>query len=196
MINDKIHQIHRSSPNRRRSREAKRPVESREASWRRLRLTWFIRSWRIFCSSLRKAVSSSRSWRRYFWPSDLRLRRKIPDMTKNCMKLSLRFNPLAIKPSVFFLLGFWKFEAELEEEAIGAVEQCENGIMIRSCNGLTRFYVGRPHYVFFKLGLSFGSLDSTAQLGLRDPMTCSIGFLLQVNTNRFFQLKFYYFGQN
>lgn len=51
-------------------------------------------------------------------------------MTKNCMKLSLRFNPLAIKPSDFFLLGFWKFEAELEEEAIGAEEQCENGIMV------------------------------------------------------------------
>lgn len=54
-------------------------------------------------------------------------------MAKNCMKLSLRFNALAINPSVFFLLGFWKFEAELEEEeeeAIGASETvCENGTM-------------------------------------------------------------------
>lgn len=42
---------------------------------------------------------------RYFWPTDLTLRSKIPVIKKNCMKLSFLLIAFATKPSDF--LGFW-----------------------------------------------------------------------------------------
>ena len=75
------------------------------------------------------------------------------------MKLSLRFNALAINPSVFFLLGFWKFEAELEEEeeAIGASETvCENGTMAWFVMGLRGFVLVSPIKSFSKWAFQLG----------------------------------------
>lgn len=84
---------------RRRSLEAKRPVESREASCRRLCLMEFILCERDSCSSLRDDVSSWRSLIRYFWPTDLMLRSRIPVMKKSWMKLSFLFIAFASSPS-------------------------------------------------------------------------------------------------
>ena len=75
------------------------------------------------------------------------------------MKLSLRFNPLAIKPSVFFLLGFWKFEAELGDEAIGGEEQYEkwyNGLKSECIMGLICFMLVRPIKSFSKWPVQLG----------------------------------------
>jgi hypothetical protein len=96
--------IKSSSPKRRRSREAKRPVGSREASWRRSPLMFFMRSVRVSRSPFRANVSSWRSWIRYFWPNDQTLRSKIPVIAKNCMKLFLCFFAFANKLGAF--LGF------------------------------------------------------------------------------------------
>lgn len=94
--------IQLSSSNRRRSLAAKEPVGSRAASARRLCLIWFRRFLRPSCSSLSAAVSSWRSWSRYFCPNDRKLSSKIPVITKNWMKLSFLLMALAINPSDFF----------------------------------------------------------------------------------------------
>lgn len=67
-------------------------------------------------SSLRDDVSSWRSLIRYFWPSDLMLRRKIPVMKKNWMKLSFLFIAFANSPRLGFL-GFCWTRSEEEDEA-------------------------------------------------------------------------------
>lgn len=81
---------------------------------------FFMRSVRVSCSCLRAAVSSWRSWMRYFWPNDLTLRSKIPVMAANWMKLCLCFIAFAMNPIGF--LGFGTPGAELDgaEEAMAA----------------------------------------------------------------------------
>ncbi|KAI6695415.1 hypothetical protein NL676_023125 [Syzygium grande] len=64
-------------------------------------------------SSRRASVSSRRPWMRYFWPSDRRLRRRIPVMAANWMKLCLCFLALAKSPRALPGLRAVEGDAEL-----------------------------------------------------------------------------------
>lgn len=119
ILNETAH--HSSSPKRSRSRAARNPVESRDASRRRSRLTLPMRSSSESRSSLRAEVSSRRLLMRYFWPSDRRLRRRIPVMAANWMKLCLCFLALARSPRDLPGLRAAEGDGELES-AIGRGE--------------------------------------------------------------------------
>jgi len=80
---------------------------------------FLTRSEREVFSSLRTRISSSRLWILYFCPKDRMLRRRIPVIANNWMKLSFRFIAWDKNPNPFF-----EFSAaapgveEAEEEAM------------------------------------------------------------------------------
>lgn len=95
-----------SSPKSRRSRAAKTPEESMDAWCRRSLLILFIRSVKLSLSFLRTVVSSSRSWIRYFWLTDRKLRSKIPVIAANWKKLCLFFFTFSKKPDATAVKAF------------------------------------------------------------------------------------------
>ena len=95
-----------SSPKSRRSRAAKTPEESMDAWCRSSHLIQLMRSVKVSLSFLRTAVSSSRSWIRYFWLTDRKLRSKIPVMAANWKKLCLFFFTFSKNPDATAVNAF------------------------------------------------------------------------------------------
>lgn len=100
-----------------RRRAAKIPVESWEASSSNERLMLFKRSVTELCSSLSSWTSSWSPWILYFCPTDLMLKRRIPVMAKNWMKLCFCFIAFAKKFNFFGLPAPAPVDRE-EEEAM------------------------------------------------------------------------------
>jgi len=122
---------HCCSLKRLRRREAKRPVESWEASWNNEVLIFFIRSVSESCSSLRSCVSSWSPWIRYFCPKDFMLKRRIPVIAKSWMKLSFRFIAFAKKVNFFEPTAPAEFgRTEEEEDMVTPLNYCLLSLLV------------------------------------------------------------------